>query len=56
MALDAKKDNFNKELYELNLGAFNSIFGFPSIVEFPYRHVPKDFNLDAFRHEVSSDY
>ena len=38
----------NKESYELNFSAFNSIFGFSSSMDLPYRHVPKDFTHMLF--------
>ena len=43
----------NKEFYKLNLTAFNSMFGFLSSMNLPYRHVPKDFNSNAFSNEIS---
>ena len=46
----------NMELYELNLGAFNSIFDFPPSMDLPYRHVLKNFNSNAFWNEISGDY
>ena len=46
----------NREFYELNLHAFNSIFGFPPSMELPYRHVPKDFNPNAFWNQISGEY
>ena len=36
------------QLYELNLGTFNSIFGFPPRMDISHRQVPHKFNLNAF--------
>ena len=45
-----------KEFYELNLSAFNSIFSFPPSMDLPCRHVPKEFNPNAFWNEISGNY
>ena len=45
----------NMELYELNLGAFNSIFDFPPSMDLLYHYVPKKFNPNAFWYEISGD-
>ena len=44
------------EFYELNLSIFNGIFGFSLSMNLPYRHVPKEFNLNAFWHEIFWGY
>ena len=41
----------NRESYELNLSAFNSIVGFPSSMDFPYHHVAKNSTQMLFRME-----
>ena len=46
----------NREFYELNLSACNSIFGFSPSIDLPYRHVPKEFNPNAFWNEIFGDY
>jgi len=38
----------NREFYEPNLSAFNSVFGFPPSIDLSYLHVPKEFNPNAF--------
>ena len=44
------------EFYELNLSAFNSIFGFSLSLNLPYCHIPKEFNSNSFWDELSRDY
>ena len=46
----------NRDFCELNLIAFNSMFGFPPNMDLPYRYAPKEFDLNAFSHELSGDY
>ena len=36
------------QLYELNLGTFNGIFGFPLSMDLLNRQVPREFNPNAF--------
>ena len=52
MGLIVKKDKFffylNREFYELNLSAFNSIFGLSPSMDLPYQNVPKEFNQMRF--------
>ena len=36
------------QFYELNLGTFNSIFGFPPSMDLLNYQVPREFNLNAF--------
>jgi len=43
----------NREFYKLNLSAFNSMLGFMPSMDLPYRHVPKEFNPNTFRNELS---
>ena len=42
----------NREFYELNLSAFNSIFGFLPSMDIPYRYVLKEFNLNVIWYET----
>ena len=35
-------------MYELNLGTFNSIFGFPPSMDLSHRQVPREFNPNTF--------
>ena len=46
----------NREFYKFNLSVFNSIFDFSPSMDLPYRHLPKDFNLNVFWNEISRDY
>ena len=46
----------NRKFCELNLSTFNSMFGFPPSIDLPCRHVPKDFNPNAFGYELFEDY
>ena len=46
----------NRELYELKLSAFNSMFGFSPSMDLPCRHVRKEFNPNTFWHDLSRDY
>jgi len=46
----------NREFYELNLSAFNNIFGFLPSMDLPYHHVPKEFNPNAFWYELYGDH
>jgi len=41
------------QLYELSLGTFNSIFGFPPSMDLSNRQVPREFNPNAFWGELS---
>jgi len=41
------------QFYELNLGTFDNIFGFPPIMDLPNRQVPQEFNPNAFLGELS---
>jgi len=43
----------NREFYELNFSGFNSVFYFSSSMDLPYQHVPKEFNSNAFWHQLS---
>jgi len=38
----------NREFYELNLSAFNEVFGFPNSVDLPHCHILQEFNLIQF--------
>jgi len=42
-----------RQLYELNLGTFNSIFGFPPSMDLSHRQVLGEFNLNVFLSELS---
>ena len=39
-------------MYELNLGTFKSIFGFPPSMDLSYRQVSHEFNPNAFLGEL----
>ena len=41
------------QLYELKLGTFNSIFGFPPRMDLSNSQVPREFNPNAFWGELS---
>jgi len=41
------------QLYELNLGTFNSIFGFPPSMDLSHCQVPREFNPNTFWGELS---
>ena len=44
-----------RELYELNLGTFNSIFGFLPSIDLPNQQVLLEFNPNAFWGELSGN-
>jgi len=46
----------NREFYELDLSAFNSIFGFTPSTDFSCRHISKEFNPDGFWYEPFGDH
>ena len=41
------------QLFELNIGTFNSIFGFPPSMNLSHRQVSREFNPNAFWGELS---
>jgi len=45
--------SFEGSIYEINLGTFNGIFGFPPIMDLPNHQLPSEFNLNAFWDELS---
>ena len=47
---------FNREFYELNLSAFNSIISFLPNLDLDQRHVDKEFNLNAFWYTITRNY
>jgi hypothetical protein len=44
------------QFYEMNLGSFNEIFGFPPSLDVPLRAVPRQFNPNAFWFEITGNY
>jgi len=44
------------QFYELNLSAFNEIFGFPPSLDLTLRKVPRQFNPNAFWFEIAGNY
>jgi len=46
----------NREFYELNSSAFNSIFHFPPSLDLNQQHVLGEFNHNAFWYTLTSNY
>ena len=40
----------------MNVSAFNSIFGFPPIMDLDHHHVPKEFNPNVFWYLINKNY